>query len=296
MSEDIVVSAPTRLFLSGIEGIARGGPAILTALSWRVAVSVIRKGKGMTVLPRAFTQDTEKILDAVKRAYKLHAIPPLEVNVSFSVPGDQFGVHTAFTVAAVGAIAYALKGLWNPSFIHQIAYELEKSNHPFADAESAISTYGGYLWYRQELSFLKSMWQLPIRSKPPLVHLWCIDTKMGGRPIQKKSDLIDCEFEEQTRRVTTALKEGDVKAFTTALRQEEQLLEQAGAVEKEVIVYIREIERSGGAAKAVGESTVLCWHPQEGRLNELSQRFHLSIRKVSIGDEGIRLERGRRDS
>ncbi len=296
MSEDIVVSSPTRLFLSGTEGIARGGPAILTALSWRVVVSVIRKGKGMTVIPPAFTQDTEKILDAVKKAYKLHTIPPLEVNVSFSVPGDRFGVHTAFTVAAVGAIAYALKGLWNPPFIHQIAYELEKRHHPFADAESAISTYGGYLWYRQELPFLKSIWQLPIRPKPELVHLWCVDTKTGGKPIQKKSDVMRSEFEEQTRRVTTALKEGDVEAFTAALQHEEQLLERAGAVEREMTAYIRAIERSGGAAKAVGESTVLCWHPQEERLNELSQRFHLTIRKVSIGEEGIRLERGRGDS
>jgi mevalonate kinase len=123
---------------------------------------------------------------------------------------------------------YYFKKIWNPIRINELAYEIEKKQHgnPSGGDNTAV-TMGGFIWFRKELEFLKSIWQLPFKPHPSVNHFFLINT---GRPKETTGEMVAYvrsqftvhssqfeklfnENEKQVKRVTTALKEGDEKGL-----------------------------------------------------------------------------------
>jgi mevalonate kinase len=97
------------------------------------------------------------------------------------------------------------------------------------------------------------------------------------------------ENEMQTKRVTVALKEKNEIELIDAIRKGERTLEEMGVVSQKVIPLIRQIEKSGGAAKILGGGGrkagvgyLLCYHQQIPP--------ELSGQKITLGGEGVKLE------
>lgn len=288
----ITVSAPGKVHLMGEHAVVYGRPAFLTAINRRLTVSVT-SGKQ--------THDTyiSHILSIVQQHFHLDTLEHITITIDSDIPvGYHLGSSAAVAAGVIGAVMYFVKKTWNPILINQLAYEAEKFAHGNpSGGDNTTVIMGGFVWYRKELDFLKSMWQLPLTLPQALNHFFLIDT---GKPKESTKDMIEIvrkntisedvfqENEIQTKRVATAIKTADEAMLIDAIRKGERSLEQMGVVSKKAMNVIGNIEKIGGAAKILGGGGktdgvgyVLCYAhnpPVEGM-------------PIVLGEEGIRLEK-----
>lgn len=312
----ITVSAPGKIHLMGEHAVVYGRPALLSAVNMRLSVSV-----------EATTADTHQIhiqepsakdfilfaIKVVSNHYKLKSVPPLEITISSDIPfGYHLGSSASLAVATIGAVSYFLKKLWNPIEINQLAYEVEKKQHGNpSGGDNTTVTFGGFVWYRKELEFLKSMWQLPFRPAKNTNHFFLINT---GKPKETTGEMVALvkekvmdkpkfmseifmENEIQTKRIANALKEGDEETVVDAIKKGEQTLETMGVVSDTVIPCIRSIEDKGGAVKILGGGGksgavgfLLCYHHEPLEIEKICLTHSYTIHQITLGEEGVRLE------
>lgn len=283
----ITVSVPGKVHLMGEHAVVYGKPALLAAINRRLTVTV-SKGENNA---SGYVAD---ILKIVRNHFNIAT--PVRISIDSDIPvGFHLGSSAAVAVGVTSAVSYFLKKIWNPMLFNQLAYEAEKFKHGNpSGADNTVVTMGGLIWYRKELEFLKSMWQLPFTTK--LTHFYLVDT---GKPKETTGEMVAYvarlpiknfldQNEEQTKRITVALKQGDETMLFDAMRKGERTLEKIGVVSKKALPIIRSIEKLGGAAKILGGGGrtggvgyLLCYtkHPPKGAL------------PIRLGEEGIRLEK-----
>jgi len=272
----------------GEHAVVYGKPALLAAINLRLTVTA---QEGTNDATGYVTQ----ILEIVKKHFHVSSIPKLTIH-SEILSGYHLGSSAAVAVGVIAATSYFLKKIWNPQLFNQLAYEAEKLQHgnPSGGDNTAV-TFGGFIWYRKELEFLKSIWQLPIKNK--LIKFFLIDT---GKPKETTGEMVAFvksqnnlqaflnANEIQTKRLASAIKEGDENTLIDAIRKGERTLEGIGVVSKKAIPIIRAIEKSGGAAKILGGGGrkagvgyLLCY----------TKRPPKEAIPIVLGEEGIRLEK-----
>lgn len=297
----VTVSVPGKVHLMGEHAVVYGRPAFLAAINKRLTVSVQPQPQGLSVDTAEDDGYVRHIVALIAREQKIDALPGMRIAISSSLPpGSHLGSSAALAAATIGAITYFLKKIWNPIAINTLAYEAEKYAHGTpSGADNTIVTFGGFVWYRRELPFLKSIWQLPLKTPAALDNFYLIDT---GRPKETTKEMVELvklkmknekmkmanlmgSNEEQTRRIATAVKEGNEKNLIDALRKGEKILEDMGVVSKSVIPRIRAIEKAGGAAKILGGGG------RKGAVGFLlAYGKNIAGEKIALGEEGIRLE------
>jgi mevalonate kinase len=301
----VVVSAPGKVILMGEHAVVYGKPAIISSINERLRVAV-SPGSAFTIVADEGHEYIRHILGVVCNHYHIADNPPITIEVTSELPiGYHLGSSAALGAALVGALCYFMKQIWNPMLINQLAYESEKYIHKNSSgADPAAVVSGGLIWYRKELDFLRSIWQLPFAPNSSLHHFFLINT---GRPQETTGEMVELvrhhvenrpnymqglfdQNEVQTKRLTVALKEGNEQELIEAMRIGEQTLEKMGVVSKKVIPIIRQIEKSGGAAKILGGGGkkdgvgfLLCYHHDPAI-------FNLPVQFIVLGEEGIRLE------
>ncbi len=306
------VSAPGKVILMGEHAVVYGKPALISAVNMRLTVTVSESDKSKIITDEG-VEYIKHILSTVCNHFKIDHIPSLKIEISSDIPiGYHLGSSAAVGAALVGAVSYHLKHVWNPTLINQLAYESEKLVHRNASGvDPAAVVSGGLIWYRKELDFLRSIWQLPFKVPTHFNHFYLIDT---GRPKESTGEMVTYvseklkiktekfnklfdENERQTKRVAIALKTGDEKMLIDAMQKGQRSLEGMGVVSKKVIPTIRAIEQVGGAAKILGGGGkrgavgyLLCYHRQPQKITQVCQPYGYSLRPVSLGEEGVRLE------
>lgn len=298
----VTVSVPGKVILMGDHAVVYGRPGLIAAINKRLTVSV-EPHKTFQVVSSESDELVRHAVSKVASQYKIGSPPKIKVTITSELPpGYHLGSSAAVSVATVGACMYFFRKIWNPASINQLAYEVEKYIHKTPSGiDNTAVTFGGFLWYRRELEFLRSFWQLPLKLPPILNHFSLIDT---GRPKENTGEMVafvrkqytnhSSQFkklfdqnEEQTKNIAVAIKESDEKMFIDAIQRGEQTLEKIGVVSKKVIPLIRSIEKAGGAVKilggggkASGVGYLLCYshHPPKGSMS------------ITLGEEGIRLE------
>lgn len=288
----ITVSVPGKVILMGDHAVVYGKPGLIAAINKRLFVEV-SEGKGK------HSKYLLHILTIIKNHLHLRSLPDLRIRIHSEIPeGYHLGSSAALAVATIGATMYLFRRVWNPTTINQLAYEADKYIHKTpSGVDNTAITFGGFLWYRKELEFLRSFWQLPVRLPPNLNHFTLIDT---DRPKENTGELVAFvktqknlqaflnENEIQTKRLATALREGDEKTFIDAIRKGQRSLESIGIVSKKVIPIIRSIEESGGAAKILGGGGR---REGVGYLLCYSRKPPIGAIPIILGEEGVRLEK-----
>ncbi len=194
----ITVSAPGKVHLMGEHAVVYGKPALLSAINLRLKTtveyqvsSIKYQGKNkIQIISSESTDYVRHITNVVKEHFKLKELPPITITITSEIPaGYHLGSSAAVAVATVGALTYFLKKIWNPAIINQLAYEAEKRVHgnPSGGDNTAV-TVGGFVWYRRELEFLKSMWQLPMKLPASLNHFFLINT---GKPKETTGEMVE---------------------------------------------------------------------------------------------------------
>lgn len=317
----VTVSAPGKVHLMGEHAVVYGKPALLSAVNLRIYVAIKaqghnQKGKNKRVID---------IISEEKVGYPEHAVnylldrlnvkkfPPFEVAIKSQIPvGYHLGSSAALAVALSGAFMYFFKKSWNQIQINELAYEIEKKAHinP-SGGDNTASTFGGFIWFRKELEFIKCICQIPMKLSPKLNRFFLIET---GRPEESTGEMVEYVRlkmknekskiikqlninEEQVKRITLALKDGDLKMIINAIKTGEKTLENIGVVSKKAMQIIREVEEAGGAAKILGGGGrrsgvgyLLCYHKDRKKIQRLDGIKGLAIRTITLGEEGVRLE------
>jgi len=308
----VTVSAPGKVILLGEHAVVYGKPAIISAINMRLTVTV-SDSKEPEIIAEEGKEYIHHILTSVGKHLKIDSIPPLRLEISSDIPiGYHLGSSAALGAAIVGALVYHWKKIWNPMLINQLAYESEKFIHVNSSGvDPAAVVSGGLIWYRKELDFLRSIWQLPFKPTRNMNHFFLINT---GRPKETTGEMVGLVKEKmqkepeamndllnrnelQVKRVTVALKEGNEPEFLDAIKMGERTLEGMGVVSDKVIPLIREIEIMGGAAKilggggrADGVGYLFCYHHEPKKIALSCKKYSYSIQEIRLGEEGVRLE------
>jgi mevalonate kinase len=310
----VTVSAPGKVHLMGEHAVVYGKPAMLAAIDMRMWVSV-ESADDKTVIQTTESSDyIKQIISIVCKHYGIQTPPPMHIVVDSDIPaGFHLGSSAATAVATVAALTYFLKKLWNPQTINQLAYEAEKIKHGNpSGGDNTTVTMGGFVWFRKELEFLKSMWQLPVKFPEEFNHFYLMDT---GKPKETTKEMVGFVAEEvkkhevkyqklfdvneiQTKRIACALKEKNETELMDAIRIGEQTLEDIGIVSRYIIPIIRTIETSGGVAKILGgggrskgTGFLLLYHKEKPQIEKIGKKYGFRIRKITLGSEGVRLEK-----
>ncbi len=308
----ITVSVPGKVHLMGEHAVVFGRPALLATVNLRLSVSVEAHDRQQIVSSES-PDYVQYALSFLSKTYKLPRVPDIRVTIVSDIPaGYHLGSSAAVAVGVAGAFTYFVKKLWNPVAINQLAYEIEKQKHgnPSGGDNTAV-TMGGFIWYRRELEFLKSIWQLPFVPDRSLEHFFLINT---GAPRETTGEMVDFvrqameknehvleavmnENERQTKNVAIALKTGDEALLMDAIRKGHRTLVAMGVVSQKVQGLIERIEKIGGAAKILGGGGktdgvgfVLCYHKQPEAIDALLSQYGYARQDILLGGDGVRLE------
>jgi len=323
-----IVSVPGKIHLMGEHAVVYGKPALLAAINKRMRIVIQKTGsreqkteihikneKGIVEnASKELVEFVEYAIEKVREHVAITDMPVFDITIDSDVPfGYHLGSSAALAVGVVAGVMYELKHIWNPTLFNQIAYEVEKKQHGNpSGGDNTTVTFGGFIWYRKELEFLKSMWELKLSLPKTLNHFFLINT---GKPKETTGEmvaLVNAKFksqnatykkqfdmnEEQTKRVVCAMKENNEKELIDAIKIGEKTLEGMGVVSKKAQRIIRILEKSGGAAKILGGGGVkdgvgflLCYHTDEEQVKKIAEQYAYSCEKISLGEEGVRLEK-----
>jgi mevalonate kinase len=200
----IIVSAPSKLHLSGEHAVVYGKPAVLVATNKRlfvtiseIATSRLASGLAMTkksviAIPReiegeaissniSIVRKSDKYIDYIcqvfEKKYSLF-INHYSLFINSDIPqGRGMGSSAALAVALIAALSKFYKKPWDLAQINELAYQAEKFVHQNSSGgDVSIVTHGGILWYRREFEFLKTFWSLPIKFPQNFNKFVLIDT------------------------------------------------------------------------------------------------------------------------
>lgn len=307
----VIVSAPGKIHLMGEHSVVYGKPALLSAINRRTYVSIEQR-ESMDIETTEDKSFIRAAIDIFQKTYAIDHLVPFRIKITSQLPvGYHLGSSAAVAVATIGALHVFFNKGWNVTKINELAYEVEKTRYPASGADNTVATIGGFLWYRKEFEFLKSMWQLPFRISSklnPFVLVssgTSIDSTVDMVALVKEKHIKQKEIterlfndqEETTKSITVALKDGDEEALLDCIRHGERNLEALGVVGKKAHRIIRIVETHGGAAKILGgggiregSGMLLVYHPDTATLAKLIKQEQWEILQIVLGEEGIRQE------
>jgi mevalonate kinase len=309
----VKVTVPGKIILMGEHAVVYGKPALVAAIDKRLTVT-IRPADTLTLEMDTGKAYVKHIIRIVCNHFSITSVLKIKIEITSDIPsGYHLGSSAAVAVGVVGALCFYLKKIWNPQLINQLAYESEKKIHGNSSGvDPATVTSGGMIWYRKELEFLRSIWQLPFQIPDTLNHFYLIDT---GKPKESTGEMVtfvNTKFkiknskyqnlfdinENQVKRIATAIKTPNEMELIDAIKIGEKTLENMGVVSKSIISLIRKIEKSGGAAKILGGGGIaggvgflLCYHPDINVINKIIKPYNFIIQSIKLGEPGVRLEK-----
>lgn len=318
----ITYSSPGKIHFLGEHSVVHGKPALLAATNLRTYIT-IRKGvklnhpEGNDEIFK-LKETVEKVL---KEKIKVKKLPKYFVSIDSKIPmGAGMGSSAAASSAYIATLLDFLKIKWDLNLINELAFECEKvfNGNP-SGGDNTTVVYGGFIWYRKELDFLKTFKPLPFKLHKNIKQFYLIDS---GKPVETTAEMVskvknkflirtsnpglEVQFqtgfgnllnrqEQLVKELAIALKEGGEDNLIDIIKKGERNLEKLGVVGKVAKDIIRKVENIGGACKIMGgggfkggSGMLLAYHKNPKILTSLAKQF--KITKISLGEEGLRKE------
>ncbi len=259
----IKVSVPGKIHLIGEHTVVYGKPALISAISLRVYLTI---GKKLA----DYTFKTE--------------IPK----------GAGLGSSAAVSAAVIAAMLSYLKVKWDKNLVNHLTYEAEKTFHgtPSGGDNTAV-IYGGTIRFQAgAFSPIKTKIKqfILINSGKPVES-----TKQMVKVAKPKINLILKSQTKLIEKMVTALETGG--NLIPIIKKAEKNLEKIGVVGNLAKKIVKDIENLGGAAKIsgaggvkMGSGMLLCYHSNPKILLNYAKSKNLEAFTVKLGAEGLRNE------
>lgn len=313
----VTVSAPSKLHLSGEHAVVYGKPVILVATSKRLYVTLEKQNAKCKTQNEIGKIKNElhylaKIVKLFEKKYETAIDNNVNLTVHSDIPiGVGMGSSAALAVATIGALSQWIGREWNPLEINELAFEAEKiQHHNPSGGDNTIATYGGLLWYRKELDFLKTFWLLPFKIPRDFSSFMLINTgrlestgelvQIVGEKVKKSTSSIMrimSDIEVTTKQIAQYIHDENEPEFLGALKENQKYLEELGIVSTVTRKLIREIESVGGVAKVTGaggikggSGVIIAVHKNPNKLIQIAQAYNFPSFQVQLGGEGLRRE------
>lgn len=242
--------------------------------------------------------------------YKLNSINGFELIIDSQIPvGAGMGSSGALAVSIIGALSLFIGKPFNKEIINKIAFLSEQKKHGKpSGGDNTTSCFGGLMWFKKDEGIKPLGVALPADVSE---NYFNINT---GTPSETTGEMVSLvrglmekepestqkildEQEKLVRDLLPALEQSNHKTIIQIIRNGELNLEKLGAVSAFVKKIIRDIEKSGGAAKICGgggrtkgTGTVLIYHQNLKNLKKVLKSYHLNLNQLALGVEGLRKE------
>ncbi len=197
--------------------------------------------------------------------------------------------------------------------IYDIAFRIEQKKHGRpSGGDPATVLHGGLVWFRKETDDLKIIQSVPFTIPRNITkNFYLIDT---GKPKESTGEMVSFvkkqfdgqpekfqkifdDQEQLTRELLTAIKNNNSTLMIRIIRVGEINLEKLGVVSPFAKKLIREIEKSGGAAKisggggkTKGTGMLLVYHKNRKILARSIKPCNMPLQQVKLAVEGLSYE------
>ena len=312
----ITISVPSKVHLLGEHSVVYGKPALLAAINRRMSITIVSSKVKNIQGAKKHSREIGKLLEIleteIKKRTKLKEIEPYYITIKSEVSvGSGLGSSASLSAALTAALLSFLKIPWENKVIFDIAYEGEKYFHGNpSGGDLATVIEGGFLWFCKSSEFLKTFSPLPFKPHKNIKQFALIDS---GKPEESTREMVEKvaklktafprkieslfnSQEELTKQISIALKDGNEDGLIESIKLGEQNLEALGVVGKRAQDIIREIEKSGGAAKINGGGGVkdgsgmlLVYHKTPTVLDRFFLHSGIVNSKITLGEKGLRI-------
>jgi len=301
----VTISVPGKIIITGEHAVVYGKPALAAAVDRRLTVELKTRSDGKKVIPKGkLASKTTKMMHNYLNGQPLIA-NGYTLSIDSDIPtGSGMGSSAAVAAGIVTAFLCSTSGnsQLDHRLINELAYKAEKFQHGNSSGlDPSTVTFGGFVWYRKEFEFLKSLFKFQFKAAQKLQHFYLINT---GKPKESTKEMINRfkpdsldEFEQVTKQITQAIHDEDENKLVIGIKENEKLLEQSGVVSASTKQLIQDIQKSGGVAKISGaggyldkSGMVLVYHKNTKELKEAIKKYNLKIAKANLGAEGVKIE------
>ncbi|MCL6096236.1 MAG: mevalonate kinase [Patescibacteria group bacterium] len=242
--------------------------------------------------------------------YKLNSVNGFELIIGSQIPvGAGMGSSGALSVSIVGALSLFLDKPFDKKVVNKIAFLAEQKKHGKpSGGDNTASCFGGLVWFKKDEDIKPLDLSLPPEvSKNYYIINTGIPSETTGEMVSLVRGLMEKEpastqkiLDEQEKlahKLLPALKAGNDNEIISIVKAGEQNLEKLGVVSLFAKKMIRDIEKSGGAAKICGgggktkgTGIVLIYHQSLKNLEKVLKSYRLKPVQLVLGVEGLREE------
>src|SRR3989338_473493 len=264
-------------------------------------------------ITKGFLDYSQIIIGQFLNFYKLKSIRGFDLSIDSQVPiGCGMGSSGALAVSIIGALSLFAGKKFDKKIINEIAFLCEQKKHGNpSGGDNSTSCFGGLVWFKKDEGLRPLEADLP---KEVVRNFYIINT---GTPSETTGEMVSLVrnqilksknqkeriekiFNEQellVRSLIPALEQSSHEDIIRIIRDGEKNLEKLGVVSSFVQKIIRDVEKSGGAAKICGgggktKSTgiILIYHTDLRTLRKMLKSHQFVAAQLTLGVEGLRKE------
>ena len=242
--------------------------------------------------------------------YKLNSLNSFELTIDSQIPiGSGMGSSGALSVSIIGALSLFTDKPFDKEIINKIAFLAEQKKHGKpSGGDNTTSCFGGLAWFKKDegLKHLDISLQKDITENFYIINTGTPEETTGEMVslvrglVAEKPEYTEKIFNDQEKLVNdllSVLETSNGDEIIKIIKLGEQNLEKLGVVSPFAKKIIRDVERSGGAAKICGAGgktkatgIILIYHQNLKNLQKVLKSEDLEFSQISLGEEGVRIE------
>ncbi len=305
--------APAKVIFSGEHAVVFGKPALVSSINKHLTVTLY-DSTGKEPVHSDVLFASQAVLDYLKKKNVSIKKTNFFAEIKSEIPiGRGLGSSAGFSVALTAAFLEFFSGvsfIAKKEEINNIAHQIEKRFHSRpSGVDTSTSCFGGFVWYRKEFEFLKTISNLHLKIPKHIEdRLVLVDS---GKPNEltaemvefvgkeynkspKRMDTLFSEIEKTTKRMMVSLMKEDGSFFAQTIQDNELLLEKIGIVSVQTKLLLKKLSSfgigkvTGAGGKKKGSGYILFYQSGPPGFSEYLNKMEIPYIKFKSEYEGVK--------